>query len=199
MFLPIQVAKTSTLVWQGLILSEYSDDLETSVCNWKGSLHADKNQWQGIHARVHPGNFSNYIDKGKFSSAEIWGDDDISNLLPNPQGWEIRQCRQMENTRAPALIKLTGGWSWKLVPHRHPKSSIPLHTPLKTETKPANLVTNRAGWAHESPQRETPYTWRRKRDERVPVEGHRLGTLVFLPETSPSRRLAWAFDRLCGA
>lgn len=151
MFLPIQVAKTSTLVWQGLILSEYSDDLETSVCNWKGSLHADKNQWQGIHARVHPGNFSNYIDKGKFSSAEIWGDDDISNLLPNPQGWEIRQCRQMENTRAPALIKLTGEWSWKLVPHRHPKSSIPLHTPLKTETKPANLVTNRAGWAHESP------------------------------------------------
>lgn len=57
----------------------------------------------------------------------------------------------MENTRAPALIKLTGEWSWKLVPHRHPKSSIPLHTPLKTETKPANLVTNRAGWAHESP------------------------------------------------
>lgn len=56
-----------TLVWQGLIISEHSDDLETSLWNWNGSLPCRQDQWQGTHARIHPGNFSNYIDKEKSS------------------------------------------------------------------------------------------------------------------------------------
>lgn len=83
-----------TLVWQELITSGHSDDLETSVWNWNGSLPCRQDQRQGTHARIHPGNFSNYIDKEKSSQVSRF-----EGLITNRTSSLIRTSRVRIRTR----------------------------------------------------------------------------------------------------
>lgn len=93
--------------------------------------------------------------------------------------------RQMENTRALSLIKLIGECSLELVPKEQPEPSVPLSATLKTEIKPANLVTHKAGWAHVSlTEVDALHVAEEERPNVLVEEGHTLGTLVLLHMTS---------------